>query len=412
MKQRTWQKTAEESIHLFSMFGHGLLKECPDTPEDFGDDREMLDNEPPVVLRACAKAGTVEKENDENSGKYHVETFDEQAAAEELEKILQVISKQKIGADSVSTKVFTEGSQESKDRWYGAAKKEVDSMESMEVWDELPEEPDALRESLGLSPGDKLPSILPMSIVCTEKPVVMQQDKKVMDQGAAAAAEQARAAILEKVRLVVCGNFEDTSGVDPSPYASSNVDATCLRVMHSELAAHEDWEGMAFDVSNAFLYSELKSENTSLMRPPKLLQTLGLLPKNKLLRAKKGIYGLRSSPVSWEFERNELDGQILSSTKGDELPQLKVEAVSDYAGMWVVRKDDDKSIVAVVSMFVDDGIAFGKREALLRFGELVSKRWKTKWQGLLGRTRLEGSVTRGNVALEYTSEIIFIGAQV
>ena len=172
------------------------------------------------------------------------------------------------------------------------------SMKEMEVWDELPEDPKELREHLGLGPNDDIPAILPMSLVCTEKLVVMQHNKHALQQGAAAAAEQASAAVLERVRLVVCGNYEDTSGIDTSAYASSNVDVNCLRVMYTELANHEEWDGMGFDVSHAFLYSDLKSKNTILMRPPKILQTLGLVKKGRLLRTKKGIYGLRSSPVS------------------------------------------------------------------------------------------------------------------
>ena len=93
------------------------------------------------------------------------------------------------------------------------------------------------------------------------------------------------------------------------------------------------------------------------------------------------------------------------------MPNLKVHAVSDYAGMWVLRREDTQEIVAIVSMFVDDGLAFGKREALLRFGELVGKKWKVKWQGLLFRIPFEGHVKRGAVELEYAKEIMFVGTQ-
>ena len=256
--------------------------------------------------------------------KYHVETFEEEADAEEQERILNVLAKQKAGAETVSAKVFTTGSEEAQHRWFLAAQKEVASMEEMEVWDELPENPLELREHLGLKQTDEIPAILPMSLVCTEKPVLMQQDKHVLQQGAAVAAEQASVAILERVRLVVCGNYEDTSGIDTSAYASSNVDVNCLRVMCSELANHQDWEGMGFDVSHAFLYSDLKSKNTILMRPPKILQTLGLIKRGRLLRAKKGIYGLRSSPVSWELERDVLSEATLPPLAEDDLPGLKV----------------------------------------------------------------------------------------
>ena len=344
--------------------------------------------------------------------KYHVETFEEEADAEEQERILNVLAKQKAGAETVSAKVFTTGTEEAQHRWFLAAQKEVASMEEMEVWDELPENPLELREHLGLKQTDEIPAILPMSLVCTEKPVLMQQDKHVLQQGAAIAAEQASAAILERVRLVVCGNYEDTSGIDTSAYASSNVDVNCLRVMYSELANHQEWEGMGFDVSHAFLYSDLKSKNTILMRPPKILQTLGLIKRGRLLRAKKGIYGLRSSPVSWELERDVLSEATLPPLAEDDLPGLKVHAVSDYAGMWVIRREDNQEIVAIVSMFVDDGLAFGLREALLRFGELVAKKWKVKWQGLLSRTPFAGHITRGAVELEYSKEIMFVGTQI
>ena len=179
--------------------------------------------------------------------KYHVETFEEEADAEEQERIFNVLA----GVHNCST-------------------------EEMEVWEELPENPLELHDHLGLKQTDEISDV---SGVYGEAGA--DQDKHVLQQGAAIAAEQASAAILERVRLVVCGNYEDTSGIDTSAYASSNVDVNCLRVMYSELANHQEWEGMGFDVSQALLYSDLKSKNTILMRPPKILQTLGLIKRGR-----------------------------------------------------------------------------------------------------------------------------------
>ena len=53
--------------------------------------------------------------------------------------------------------------------------------------------------------------------------------------------------------------------------------------------------------------------------------------------------------MSWELERDVLSEATLPPLAEDDLPSLKVHAVSDYAGMWVIRREDNQEIAAIVS---------------------------------------------------------------
>ena len=82
-------------------------------------------------------------------------------------------------------------------------------------------------------------------------------------------------------------------------------------------ASHIEWPIECRDVSIEFLYAHLFGDrNTDLggneifMRPPKILIDTKVVEGGAVWKIKKALYGLRTSPVAWETERdNTLQGR-------------------------------------------------------------------------------------------------------
>eukprot|EP00971_Amphidinium_carterae_P049185 969376-Amphidinium_carterae.1 len=82
------------------------------------------------------------------------------------------------------------------------------------------------------------------------------------------------------------------------------------------------WMVASADISTAFLYASLHQDDVVLgfqtiyVRPPKVLVTIGLVKPGILWKLKKSLYGLRTSPVAWERERDRTIAQLSWTVKG------------------------------------------------------------------------------------------------
>ena len=70
-------------------------------------------------------------------------------------------------------------------------------------------------------------------------------------------------------------------------------------------------------MSTAFLYARLYGDRDTdldgqfiFMRPPRVIEKLGLLPEGTIWKLKKALYGLRTSPLAWEVERDNTLAQL------------------------------------------------------------------------------------------------------
>ena len=78
------------------------------------------------------------------------------------------------------------------------------------------------------------------------------------------------------------------------------------------VALHMGWPIECWDVSTAFLYERLFGDrdtdiggNEIFTRPPKILvETLKVVEDGVVWKIKKAFYGLRTSPIAWETERD------------------------------------------------------------------------------------------------------------
>ena len=105
----------------------------------------------------------------------------------------------------------------------------------------------------------------------------------------------------KKARIVVCGNFQT---VREDEMTSSKTPSYPMLRMLLSLASYQGWPIETWDVSTAFLYARLYGDrDTDLdgqyiyMRPPRVIEKLGLLPEGTIWKLKKALYGLRTSQL-------------------------------------------------------------------------------------------------------------------
>jgi hypothetical protein len=142
----------------------------------------------------------------------------------------------------------------------------------------------------------------------------------------------------KKARLVAKG-FSQVEGIDYDEIFSPVVRFETVRMMIA-LAALKDWHISGLDVKTAFLYGDLDEE--LYMEQPEGFKVPGHKNKNKVMRLKKAIYGLKQAALAWW---KALDGSMakIGCTR----------LVSD-SGIFVNK---GKTIVIIV--YVDDVLFLG-----------------------------------------------------
>jgi hypothetical protein len=99
----------------------------------------------------------------------------------------------------------------------------------------------------------------------------------------------------KKARLVAKG-FSQVEGIDYDEIFSPVVRFETVRMM-IVLAALKDWHISGLDVKTAFLYGDLDEE--LYMEQPEGFKVPGHKNKNKVMRLKKAIYGLKQAALAW-----------------------------------------------------------------------------------------------------------------
>jgi len=105
-----------------------------------------------------------------------------------------------------------------------------------------------------------------------------------------------------KARICVRGDLQEDDGLET--YAAT-LAAKTFRVMMA-VTARYDLDVRQFDVSNAFLYSDLKTSQPTYVQLPKGYVELGFLKPGEtstmVAQLEKALYGLRESPLLWYNE--------------------------------------------------------------------------------------------------------------
>eukprot|EP00971_Amphidinium_carterae_P322565 6410938-Amphidinium_carterae.3 len=82
------------------------------------------------------------------------------------------------------------------------------------------------------------------------------------------------------------------------------------------------WMVASAEISTAFLYASLHQDDVDLgfdtvyVRPPKILVKEGLVSPGILWKLKKSLYGLRTSPLAWERERDRTISRLSWTIQG------------------------------------------------------------------------------------------------
>ena len=391
IKKRSWDRIPEEALQLFGMFGHGLLmRDTEVLPEDLGPDAD----EPEVIVvdsaiqerdaeDVCCKK-VMAAQTKENTGKYKILPYEIEQEMNRAEvRAAQLVT------DTVDARILSDPrtSEEENAKWVNEGlRTELGTLEKKEIFEEVDE--------ANLPPGAK---VLPAKVVLTKKP----------RDGDAVECENPLDEWRAKARIVVCGNYEaDTFGHDPSN-SSANPAIEHIRWSAACLASHPDWTGLVLDVTAAFLNADMDND-TTFVRPPKVLYREGLIKNSKVWRLRKVLYGLRKGPKLWEVCRNEeIDYKEFD---GPDNVTYYLDPIS--SGVWAIRKKGEPtSFVGFFDMYVDDGLLGGPLAICKALAEVLLKTWEMKLQGFLPCDGLEeGAVVQlGDTAVRVKKAIPFLG---
>ena len=161
--------------------------------------------------------------------------------------------------------------------WIAAVLEEIESFKRLGVYEEVPR-------------GQATSPPLPARLILVTKPNIHGGPAR------------------KKARIVICGNFQD---VHPDEFTASKTPSYPALRMALSVASHMGWPVECWDVSTAFLYARLFGDrdtdlggNEIYMRPPKILVETKVVEEGVVWKIKKALYGLRTSPIAWETERD------------------------------------------------------------------------------------------------------------
>eukprot|EP00971_Amphidinium_carterae_P327602 6459044-Amphidinium_carterae.1 len=148
------------------------------------------------------------------------------------------------------------------------------------------------------------------------------------------------------------------------------------------------WMVASADISTAFLYAALHQDDVKLgfttvyVRPPKVLVTIGLVQPGILWKLKKSLYGLRTSPLAWERERDQTIATLEWKVGKDEYClQLAAPCV------WkIVKKKQTQEAPSPLGFFiayVDDLLAVARKEHLMAIIDQLKNKYSMKMTGTL-----------------------------
>ena len=310
------------------------------------------------------------------------------------------------GTLSVKSSDIEKMSGDEQDIWIKALKEELDSLQKMEVYDDVTDSDLATKYWSKAVRTKKIPAM----VVTVKKPL-----------------HDGKGGWKAKARVVCCGNFEPGS-VGKDLRNRAEVPNTFEMRTLLALGAERSWSIGSLDVKTAFLYADLIEEEDGIVvvQPPALLARLGLVKPNVQWKLKKALYGLRVAPKRWSQKRdNTLDQHpvVPSLTLEEENPDEEVKTISgmkqcpksctsecevDTAarthagsvlpsqaesqvgymmrcrsaqGLWKVILGD--AVVGFFLVYVDDVLMAAKTKWILGMMKSFGKNWECKYVGIL-----------------------------
>ncbi|OLP85945.1 Retrovirus-related Pol polyprotein from transposon TNT 1-94 [Symbiodinium microadriaticum] len=404
-EQKTWR------THITPLGDMVWVSNCGDVHDadalrDIGQDLGLVTYEEstfPASGDRCFLSGSVgsahantlkSNPRPDHAGKYHLLSYEEENAGNEIEASLLEASVAPAQAETVDLKGFFQGSRQKE--WRESLMAEYAKMDG--VLREVPRS--KLREYLKLSPEAKLPREIPSKVVPTLKP---SDDERANADG-----------FMEKSRICACGNFEEATDNNGEPWTSSNIPPEIVRCFVSLAAKVDSWTLGGLDVEAAFLNADISGDPV-IITPPKIMRDLEIIAEGTVWVAERNIYGLRRGPTEWEKERDtKLDDADLPPGEGDKLGTLHLVPLKLAAGLWKVT-DDAGVTRGACCAYVDDGLIVGDIEVVRRVTALIRSFWAIKGQGVLVRpgAQVDGPLKiDGDFTLKPVTSMRFLGAEI
>ena len=178
-----------------------------------------------------------------------------------------------------------------------------------------------------------------------------------------------------RFRAVVCGNYmpQDTVGGETETFASG---VECISVRCAvAYAARQGWSASSLDIRTAFLNAPARpgSGVKIVVKPPRLLTELALIPVTERWLVAKALYGLTTSPRDWSVYRNNVL-RFLTAVIGESQVRLRQGAVDE--NVWQVVSHDGK-ILGLLIVYVDDLLCLAAVEVAEALWKSVQNQWQT-----------------------------------
>ena len=248
--------------------------------------------------------------------------------------------------------------------WIAAVLEEIESFKRLGVYEEVPK-------------GDATSPPLPARLILVTKPNIHGGPAR------------------KKARIVICGNFQD---VHPDEFTASKTPSYPALRMALSVASHMGWPVECWDVSTAFLYARLFGDrdtdlggNEIYMRPPRILVETKVVAEGVVWKIKKALYGLRTSPIAWETER---DNTLKSLQWVHEDVSYRLLPCQGSPCLWTVvpmRPGEDPSVKSsreeltrgVVITYVDDLLFTGFQCHINALTKALLAKYVMKQSGIL-----------------------------
>ncbi len=250
--------------------------------------------------------------------------------------------------------------------WVGPAEDEVYSLlQEKKAFKEISsEELSELKKTL--EEENRKIEIIPSKLVWTKKPDHLNPAKGK-----------------NKVRWVICGNFEEKKESEQT--YSGGADSTALRAVVSMAADHQ-WFGATVDVKTAFLNAEMsqdEEEEVLVIRPPTIFLEKQVVKKGAYFIPQKAVYGLRRSPRLWGRCRDEGLRQLKIRVEGEEKKvELRMFQLDAEPNLWRISKEEEEHYVAttiegLLMTYVDDMVVVGSEKVVSAVLDAIQEKWKT-----------------------------------
>ncbi|CAE7940779.1 RE1, partial [Symbiodinium sp. KB8] len=173
-----------------------------------------------------------------------------------------------------------------------------------------------------------------------------------------------------KTRAVICGNFLGQCFTKAQKYAAG-ADGVLIRLLLRE-AALRRWRLCVLDVRTAFLLAPLlfQEARPTLVMVPKMF-LMGGVCKETVWKVKRALYGMVTSPRSWEVYRN----QTMKKMKGS-IPEGEITLwPSEVDGsLWYIMVGARRA--GAVICYVDDLLIAGEDKAAAEVASMFRRTWK------------------------------------